>query len=80
MVNYRVARYKRVAEPIFWRLKPNDEHRGWEQDDNGILEPIQCYGPDLPESSVDLLVGGISLDDGGVEEMEMDSDGWRVEE
>ena len=32
------------------------------------------------QSSVDLLVGGISLDDGGVEEMEMDSDGWRVEE
>ena len=30
-VNYRVASYKRAAEPIFWRPKPYDKGQGWQK-------------------------------------------------
>ena len=46
-VNYRVS-YKRAAEAIFWRPKPNDEGQGWQKTEGGILGPIWSCGPILP--------------------------------
>ena len=77
-VNYRVASYKRAAEPIFWRPKPYDEGQGWQKTEGGIVEPISSCGPILPQSLIDLLAAGANGDGDGDEreedEVEFDDD------
>lgn len=73
-LNYRVACYKRAAEPIFRRPKPYDEGQGWEKKEGGILEPVWSCGPILPPSLIDLMAAGVISDDDERKEDEVEID------
>ena len=53
-VNYRLANYKKSKDPIFWRPNPTDGH-GWQKNENGIMEPLWCASPVLPQTLIDLV-------------------------
>ena len=89
-VNYRVACYKRAAQPNFSRPKPHDVAHGWQQKTDGVLEPIWSTCPVLPLSLVDLVAARHANqeddDDGDgdevadVAEIEMEEDNYEDEE
>ena len=72
-VNHRVALYKRANQAIFEKPKPYDEAQGWTRSEQGVLEPIWCYGTVLPSALVDILdTAGEDSEDEESEDSEYD--------
>ncbi|XP_068234228.1 uncharacterized protein [Palaemon carinicauda] len=54
-VNHRLAIYKRAYIPIFWSPKPYNPEQGWEQNHEGVLEPVWSCRLVLPPALIDLV-------------------------
>ena len=54
-VNHRAALYKRAQERNIQAPNPSNAGQGWDEVDNGALEPLWTLGPVLPTSLIDLL-------------------------
>ena len=67
-VNYRLANYKRAHKAIVLRSNPYDLAPGWENTEEGVLEPVWSCSPVLPPSLIDLL-----------EEVEEEEEGQEVD-
>lgn len=67
-VNYRVAGYRRAGEPFWDAPEPSTQDQGWENGQNGLLEPVWSKGPILPPSLADLLEERPEKDGGDEEE------------